>query len=268
MLLSLQNSIRDSDIFVTYNGKSFDLPILLNRFRINKQPANIHENLHLDLLHVARRIWKNQLPSCGLKDLERDILFFPRTDEDIPGWMIPEIFFEYLRSNDPERISNVIYHNAIDIVSLAALFLHTGKLIQGSPDEIHQLPDDLYAIGKAYTSIGKNFEAIKTYTQFQKLYPNDLRMNEVNLNLGMLHKKSNNWESCLPYWTSAAEAGTLEACIELAKYYEHRTGNFQLASSWALKAKSIAEQDRATSDVLLAIDHRIERIKGKAGRNV
>lgn len=268
MLLALQNAIDDSDIFVTYNGKSFDLPILINRFRINKQPVNFQTNQHLDLLHVARKIWKDQLPSCGLKEMEREILRFTRTDEDIPGWMIPEIYFEYIRSKDPERISNVIYHNAIDIVSLAALFLHTGILVQKESGDVCISPKELLAIGKAYSSIGKISEAESTYTQFIELFPEDNHIYEVHYLLGLLYKKQNVWEECLPYWTSAAEAGTLEACIELAKYFEHKVRDFDSASLWAGKAKVIADRAQVSGDVIFDIDHRMKRIKEKAGKNV
>ncbi len=268
MLLNLANSIHDTDVFVTYNGKSFDLPILLNRYRLNRLPVDFKANDHLDLLHVARKIWKNQLPACGLKDMERDVIKFTRTDEDIPGWLIPDIYFDYLRSNDPEKISNVVYHNAIDVVSLAALFLHTSCLINQNNEHGDMTAGDLIALGKAYADIGEIQKAINIYAKLRDLFPTDTLSCEVSLRMGSLYKKLEDLDSSLVNWTMAAEQGKLEACIELSKYFEHKIRDFKQALTWAIKAEIIAYDIKTDKRLSDSIRHRIERIERKAGKNV
>jgi hypothetical protein len=128
MLLHLADMIKPDTIFVSFNGKSFDIPLVQNRLVLNKLPVFLRDLAHVDILHISRKLWRKTLPSCTLKDLEVAILGFPRSSEDVPGWMIPDIYFEYLRTNDPAWLSDVIYHNAQDIVSLAALMIHISRL--------------------------------------------------------------------------------------------------------------------------------------------
>ena len=108
MLLHLINQIGGDDIFVSFNGKSFDIPLLQNRLVINRLSRNLREIQHLDMLHISRKLWKHSLDSCALKDLESAILKFERTSEDVPGWMIPDIYFAYLRTGNPGELKEVV----------------------------------------------------------------------------------------------------------------------------------------------------------------
>lgn len=107
---------------VTFNGKSFDLPYILDRLAYYGlgSPGKIP---HFDVLHFSRRRWKDQLPSLRLINLEREILDIPRTD-DIPGQMVPEFYETYLRSGNAGPLVPVVEHNRQDVISLAMLFFY------------------------------------------------------------------------------------------------------------------------------------------------
>ncbi|MFQ5630339.1 MAG: ribonuclease H-like domain-containing protein, partial [bacterium] len=105
---------------VSFNGKSFDIPLILTRFIANRMNPLIDSHEHLDLLHAARRIWKNDFGNCRLGTLEASLMGFERF-EDIPGEEIPYMYMEFLRYGKTERLTPVLSHNKLDIASLLAL---------------------------------------------------------------------------------------------------------------------------------------------------
>ena len=102
MLSALEEFLAPCETIVTFNGKSFDIPLLNARYITNGNPFPLKDAAHLDLLHLARRLWRERLPSRTLGYLEEHVLGQTRTEEDTPGWMIPELYFEYLRSGDAQ----------------------------------------------------------------------------------------------------------------------------------------------------------------------
>ena len=107
-------------MLVTYNGKSYDQPLLETRYRMTRHRTPFGRLGHLDVLHGARRLWKLRLESCRLMQLEHQILGVCR-EGDLPGEMIPHVYFEYLRSREAQRLVPIFHHNAIDILTLACL---------------------------------------------------------------------------------------------------------------------------------------------------
>jgi uncharacterized protein len=119
MLVRLAERLAAASCIVTYNGKSFDWPLLRTRFVLARLPVP-ELPPHIDLLHVCRRLWKQRLPSVRLVDMERQVLRFERED-DLPGSEIPARYFEFLRGGSPDRLCPVLEHNQNDIIALAAL---------------------------------------------------------------------------------------------------------------------------------------------------
>jgi tetratricopeptide (TPR) repeat protein len=115
----LAERIAAASCVITYNGKSFDWPLLRTRFVLSRLPVP-ELPLHIDLLHVCRSLWKARLPSLRLADMEREILQFERED-DLPGSEIPARYFEFLRTGRWERLTAVLEHNQNDLIALAAL---------------------------------------------------------------------------------------------------------------------------------------------------
>ncbi|MDO8970283.1 MAG: ribonuclease H-like domain-containing protein, partial [Saprospiraceae bacterium] len=138
---------------ITFNGKSFDAPLLNTRHVLNTIPNPLVHLHHIDLLPLARRLWRNRLPSRALKDLETEILGMSRTDEEVPGWMIPEIYYEYLRTRDARPLGGVLYHNAQDILSLGLLFNHMADLLDHPLDIAPEQGLDIIAIARLYEDL-------------------------------------------------------------------------------------------------------------------
>ncbi|MGA3187303.1 MAG: ribonuclease H-like domain-containing protein [Bryobacteraceae bacterium] len=120
LLDSLARHLKKFEVLITYNGATFDQPLLESRYRLNRAKSPFARLPHLDLLHGARRLWKLRFDRCRLVDLENQILGFERAG-DIPGSMIPYVYFEYLRTKWIERLVPVFHHNALDILTLACL---------------------------------------------------------------------------------------------------------------------------------------------------
>ena len=142
MLQSLISTLRNFRLLVTFNGKAFDWPLLETRLVYSRLSSISWENAHLDLLHTSRRLWGKQLESCSLSCIEEKILSHIRED-DIPGFQIPGIYFDYLETRNADTIEQIMQHNEWDIAAMAALLIHIKKLYEdplGKADEYELLP--------------------------------------------------------------------------------------------------------------------------------
>jgi len=120
LLAALSELLSRFELMVTYNGRAFDAPLLETRYRLARQKVPFGRMKHVDLLHSARRLWRLKLERCRLQDLERHILGVERVG-DVDGALIPDLYFQYLRSGDFQPLAPVMKHNAIDILSLACM---------------------------------------------------------------------------------------------------------------------------------------------------
>lgn len=237
MLLEFSNFFSDQTTIVSFNGKSFDIPLLKTRFILNKMPITFSDCAHLDLLHVSRKIWRNRLESRSLKDLEQEIIEIPRSNDEIPGWMIPEVYFNYLRTGDSSQLAGVIYHNGMDILSLVALYLIILSLLENEiySERIHAM--DAYSLGKIFQDIG---QLEKSTSLFQYCLKNKLSNQVVSIDarsrLAANYKKIKMWDKAVQYWNENADAGDMFSCLELAKYFEHICRDYQQALHWTMKA--------------------------------
>lgn len=270
MLLDLENYINPDDIFVTFNGKSFDFPLLKTRFILNHLPVTFNENGHLDMLHISRKLWRKKLESCALQELEREILKVTRSADEVPGWMIPEIYFNYLRTGDTAMLNNVIYHNAVDIVSLAAVFFHVSDIFEKNVDIEELLPVELIALAKVFTDIRSNDLALLLCKKCLDLPLSTDQSISVNHNLGMYSKIKKEYKEATLYWKKAAEIGSIESCIELSMYYEHQEKNIEESLRWVLKAVGFLDAARVSNHarIRLETERRINRLHNKEHKNV
>jgi uncharacterized protein len=176
---------------VSYNGKSFDIPLLENRHILHRMPSPFADKQHIDLLHMARKLWRNRLTSRRLGDLENHILSFARTNDDIPGWLVPEIYKEYLNTGDARPLSGVVYHNAVDILSLAGVFVHVSSLLS-QPAAKNQIDLDLVAIGNIFEDMGSYEAAKKIYQEcLTKIYHNNYLFKPYGGLLQFIKKRMN-----------------------------------------------------------------------------
>ena len=274
LLSGLEQWAARFEVIVTFNGKTFDLPLLNARCTLNGFAPLFASFDHLDLLHLARKLWRDRLASRALGDLEKEILRFKRTGEDIPGWMIPDLYFNYLRSADARPLAGVFYHNAIDILSMAALFNHVAALLAEPARLLASTPWvgdgaglDLAAVARLYEGLGWLEKAAQLYeSSLDQGLPEAFYFKTLERYAAM-ERRQGRWEQAAHLWERAAERGQFEACIELAKYYEHRARDYQQAVQWVERAIEQAPRtfrfEYARRDALKELAQRSERLHKK-----
>ncbi len=225
-LLDLADRELDAEgVLVTYNGASFDLPLLRTRFLMNGMRRDLHGGI--DLLKAARRLWGGLLESCSLHSIEAEVLELER-EEDVPGFMVPELYFRYLRLGESEPLSAVFAHHLQDIVSLARLFAHIEGLAEeaegGSPagsavkDASARVPRfDRFALALMLLERGRSAGERLINRLFEE---GDERAGRA---YGLLLKRARRYEEARVVWRRMwSEKRSRFAAVELAKDYEHR----------------------------------------------
>lgn len=271
MLLHLSEMITPETIFVSFNGKSFDIPLIQNRLVMNQLPVRLRELSHVDILHISRKLWRQKLSSCTLKELEVSILGFPRSSEDVPGWMIPDIYFEYLRTQDPGKLSDVIYHNAQDIVSLAALMIHISRLLEVERVDDNVSTDDLIAISRVYWDLGSRDIAARILHMIISRSLTESQSLSVNAALGQHYKLLGDTHAALKFWETAASHGDPYSCVEMAKVYEHQQRNYHAALQWCEQCTKIlasGHQNAISENFKRDLERRILRLTMKGKKHV
>jgi len=267
-LAALEQFLAPCEALVTFNGKSFDMPLLNTRFIMHGWPPPMKDAGHLDLLHLARKLWKARLPRRTLGDLETKILGMERTGQDVPGWMVPELYFDYLHTGDARPLRSVFYHNEIDVVSMAALLNHMTTLLANPLEGEIEHGLDLIAIGKLYAELGELETAAKIY-QRGLTYDNvhqDAYWKGIE-QLSFIHKRRAETEQAVQLWEQAAENKDIYAHIELAKLHEHQHRDYIEAAIWTRSAIKITSASSYPTCErirwLPELEHRLNRLNRK-----
>ncbi len=226
MLAFLDGLFKNADTLVSYNGKTFDLPLLRTRFIQNRVPFRLDGALHYDLVHAARRFWKKRLGDCSLGSVERNILGLQRHG-DVDGSEIPIRWLSYLRSRDARPLVPVFYHHKMDILSLVSL---TGLLSQklsepeGTGFEHHE---DRLSLLRLHVK-RKEWEQAATMAERLLHALDDEKLMCECLELAVVAtKRTKDWERMESYSVRIIEQfpnHTL-ARIEYAKHLEHKRRN-------------------------------------------
>jgi uncharacterized protein YprB with RNaseH-like and TPR domain len=236
-------------VLITYNGRAFDQPLLETRYRMHRARPPFARMEHLDLLYGARRLWKLRFESCRLVDLESQVLGVER-DGDIPGALIPYVYFEYLRSREIARLSPVFEHNAFDILSLACLtgiVPHAFKDAANVPlrhgSEMAGLARWLQAAGDLEGSRTLLRRAIATGLADDLLF-------RAMWDLAHLERKLEAEPAALALWEDLATGNNpfrVRAIEELAKHHEHRAKDraaaLPRALHWTRTARAIEDSE-------------------------
>ena len=264
-LAALEEFCVNAKVIVSYNGKSFDLPRIKNRYLFHGWPAPFQNIYHLDLLHIVRRLWKNHLPGCSLGDIEYHLLGIQRSSHDIPGWQVSEKFFEFLQTGDPIPLEGVFYHNEVDVISLVSLLSYITDRLTNPLAQPYENLNDLVSIGRYLSDLNQNDISIDILTK--ALANKSLQKKEALVGLKTLasiHKKNSDHEQAVPLWKKSAELDDIQAMIELAMYYEHKLLNYQEAIHWTLSAQEISKRSRLSDNKYKeALIHRLSRLKLK-----
>src|SRR5262249_28981891 len=156
LLTAIREPLAAFPIWVTFNGKAFDVPLLQTPYRYGRRACLPEPTFHLDMLHPARRLWRNRLPSCSLATLERALLGVARRN-DVPSWLIPSVYFDFVRRGTVDPLRAVFSHNAQDLLSLAALVGLVAQIVDEPPRYAGYV--DTCALLRMYRDAGLAFEA-------------------------------------------------------------------------------------------------------------
>lgn len=267
LLLALEEFFVPCKTIVSFNGKAFDIPLLETRYTLQGWKSPFKGLAHIDLLHLARRLWRDRLPSRTLANLEVHILHASRTDDEIPGWMIPQLYFDYLRDGDARPLKRVFYHNAMDVVSLAALLNHTSALLENPFEQTNGETIDLAAVARLFEDLGYIEKAAELYDVCLKADLPEEILNDTLYRLSLLHKRSNNIMAAIPLWEQAAAMKRLFAYEELAKFYEHHALELDVALKWTSEALEYLQSAPISNPELLKwkheFQHRLQRLQRK-----
>jgi len=267
MLEAITHFLAPAQALVTFNGKAFDAPLLSTRYRLQHIPIPFERYAHLDLLPLARRLWRDRLESRALKFLEQHVLSFTRAMEEVQGYEVPWLYFDYLRTGDARPLAGVFYHNAMDVVAMAALLAHINEAIEHPYDGRVEHGLDFVALGKLFEDLGHWEEAARLFERGLELDLTEADFGVAVKRLSILQKRRGDFEQAVRLWETAAANGHIYAHIEIAKYYEHKCRDAVTALKWTRSALEHVEQ--ADLAVYMQkywrqeINHRLARLEKK-----
>lgn len=276
MLYYLSGMLSRFTHLVSYNGRTFDWPIIKNRFILNRLEEEWEEPVQLDFLYPSRSLWKHTMPSCRLGKVEEQQLGFHRMD-DVPGSMAPALYFQYLAENDPSVIRGVFVHNEFDILSLCGLAVHFSRALTGDLFLPLLEGEELFRLGLWLDKMGK-----EAYSEevFQLLL--DRSAEEAGAYYAPLaahYKKKKAEGKAFVLWQKAAARQTgqslvnVEPLIELAMHYEHKQKNYEAALRFAedaleraLRRSSFTRMSVKQQELVDGLRKRVDRLRRKTGR--
>src|SRR5215208_1551233 len=267
MLEAIAQFLAPAQALVTFNGKAFDAPLLATRYRLHHIPIPFEGYGHLDLLPLARRLWRDRLESRALKYLEQHILGLSRSSDEVPGYEIPWLYFDYLKSGDARPLAGVFYHNAMDVVAMAALLAHVNAVMENPYGGHVEHGLDFVALGKLFEDLGRWEEAARLFEHGLELNLTESDFGLAVKRLSILQKRRGDFNEALRLWEEAAANGHIYAHIEIAKYYEHKCRDVKTALQWTRSALEHVQKADLPAYMrkhwLDEIHHRLARLERK-----
>jgi len=213
----LQNWLTSFDYIVSYNGKSYDMPLLSNRFVLNRVDPGFKKMQHVDIIHMCRRVWKKSLPSCSLKSIETLLLKITRTG-DIPGEFIPQAYFNFINTGIIHDVIRMVDHNLQDIISLALIF----DKLHAISNDFSDLPIDSNALScLAKIAYETNNHDFYLYFEQKQIvdYPDAFKYWK-----SLFLKRNNDYKNAHILWQDLLTSTEYYffSVEEIAKYYEHK----------------------------------------------
>jgi hypothetical protein len=238
MLEAVADLVDGKTVVVSFNGKAFDLPLLEARYVLQRMTTPFASMRHLDLLHVSRRFWRGRFVDNTLQTLEKELLSVYRYN-DTPGYLIPQLFFDYLRTGEPEPLAGVMLHNRLDIVTLLFLMNTVQTYLEDAPRFDYYSPLDALMISKHHTRKGEIEAAAEVASrQFSGKMKHETEL-PLALHLYRAQRRLGRHEEALAtimFLRQAKGETKLFALEEAAKILEHRLRDYPQASQLVLEA--------------------------------
>ena len=263
---------------VTYNGRTFDWPILKNRYVLHRMKLAHGQIRQLDFLYASRSLWRHTQSSCRLGQIEEKRLGFTRKD-DTPGSLAPSLYFEYLANKRLEVLQGVFVHNEQDILSLAGLAIHLSRILGG---KLHIEPmeaEDRYRTGLWLDKMGKSELAEQLFSHLLETSPSG--RGSYAADLALHYKRRGDIRRAVQLWLEAVACAKdraiapLQPFLELAMYYEHRERDYAAALDYAEEALRQAQKRAALSrgndsqaELCEQLRKRIDRLRHKNSRAI
>ena len=270
MLHAVADDLRRAGALVSFNGKSFDAPILESRYLFHRLDWVASEQPHIDVLHPARRFWKEE--ECSLVVLEQQVLGTWRED-DVPGFEIPSRYFQFVRSGDARPLAAVLEHNRRDLIALAGLTSRLLEIIAGGPDWAENAREAL-ALGHVYARARDTARAIDAFERALTLGAKktgrraaELRADALR-SLALSYRRDRQYDQAARCWIALIEAGCAEhvereAIEALAIHHEHRARDLVSAKAFATENVTRTSARLAPAKATGEAQRRLARIERK-----
>jgi uncharacterized protein YprB with RNaseH-like and TPR domain len=267
---------------VTFNGKSFDMPLMETRFTLHRMETPFAGMPHVDMVHPARRLWRGdderqgpsaasvpaaaQYGDCRLSTLE-DVLCGHRREGDVPGFEIPSRYFHYVRSGNARALEPVLEHNRLDLLALALVTAHASQLLEGGPGAA-RTPREALGMGRLYERAGLASEARAAFDRAAQMPRADSVTRAAALRAyAVLSRRHRLYEDAAAAWRRLLDlrgcpaAVSREATEALAVHHEHRLRDPFAARTFALQSMSLPQTPARRE----AVQHRLARLNRKLG---
>ncbi|HEU5317590.1 MAG TPA: ribonuclease H-like domain-containing protein [Chloroflexota bacterium] len=245
MLSWLHEHLQRFAALITFNGRTFDVPLLQTRFLMSRMRIDFEEWLQFDLLHASRRLWRLALTSCTLQHLERHVLGVGR-EADVESFLIPAIFYKYLKDGDGRYLQLVFNHNRADVLAMVGIATRACAMLDsglGSRPEA----DGLRLSAPEQLGLARVFEQMDSLDAAERAYraalagslPVDLRCRAL-MGLAALLKRRRRADEAAEHWQAVVDESPLysvPALIELSKYWEHQRRDPARAFDLARRAR-------------------------------
>lgn len=242
-LHELAQQVGGASGLVTFNGRAFDIPLLNSRYILNRRQPVFEGLPHFDLLFAARRIWRDQVTPCSLGELEKCVLGIQRLN-DLPGSLVPQIYFEFLRSGTLSGLGEVFLHNRRDILSMATLLIRLCRMVEEplvstSASERRRLA----SLFRKAQHLEQSIELLESLIAREP----SLRSVETYAELALCYNRLGRHDDACRLWQRVVDECAFHPLpyIELAKHYEHRLRDVARAlalTDRALRALTVREE--------------------------
>jgi uncharacterized protein YprB with RNaseH-like and TPR domain len=279
LLAAAADLFEGADLIVSYNGKTFDVPVMETRWAFHRMRAPFDDVPHFDMLHPARRLWRSRAGGgdeggCRLSTLERVLLNLRRVG-DVAAFEIPGRFFQFLRTADPRPLEPVLEHNRLDLVSLAAVTSRAVRLTRGGESACNDDVEAL-AVGRVLERAGSLERAEACYRRAAESRSVETRA-EALYRLGLRARRERRFDQAAVWWRELLAltdtpwhrrdrvlGGLRQFAIEaLAIHHEHRARDFRTARELALFALEGGGQSAPQAD---GMRYRLARLERKLAR--